>query len=104
MTFEPTARLGEVVCRLSPEEAERALAEGYLTIWPEEDRRLVAALAEARRAAEKHDETERLQIKGRSENEPERRKVYAGQGYDPGGACQDQYGDLAGNGRRELRS
>lgn len=56
MTFEPAVRPGEIVCRLSLEEAERAVAEGYLTIWPEEDRRLVAALAEARRAAQRHDE------------------------------------------------
>lgn len=56
MTFEPAARPGEIVCRLRLEEAERAAAEGYMTICPEEDRRLVAALAEARQAAARDDE------------------------------------------------
>lgn len=55
MTFE-TDRRGRIVCRLILEEAERAVAEGYLTIMPEEDRQLVAAVAEARQVAARAEE------------------------------------------------
>lgn len=52
MTFEATGK-GEIICRLTLEEARLTAEEGYLTLWPANEAGLEAARRAERAQAEK---------------------------------------------------